>query len=162
MLNTVINIFRRMNGDKALSIKGFLYALLFDPNLRVHVIIERIRREKNKAKRRYLSHVLQAKYDIVISPSCTIGNNLYLPHPIGIVVGKGAVLGDNCIIYQNVTLGLKNDGFPVIGDRVIIYAGAQILGNIKIGDGAVIGANAVVLNDIPAGARAVGVPAKII
>lgn len=76
-------------------------------------------------------------------------------------------IGKNCRIACNVTFGArwsKNglDGAPVIGDDVVIGAGAVILGNIHIGDGARIGANAVVLNDVPAGAVAVGVPAKII
>ncbi len=95
----------------------------------------------------------------------TIGRRLTIEHFGGIVVWGDAVLGDDVVIRNGVTIGLKhtgNAGAPVIGNGVDIGAGAKILGSIRIGDGAVIGAKAVVLQDVPPHALAVGVPARII
>jgi serine O-acetyltransferase len=95
--------------------------------------------------------------------NCTIGGGLQIPHPNGIVIHPGAVIGPNCLIFQQVTIGDRgNSGLPIIAGRVDIGAGAKILGNIRIGSHASIGANAVVIHDVPAGKTAVGVPAKII
>ena len=89
------------------------------------------------------------------------GRNLRLPHPTGVVIHRDVVIGDDCMVMQQVTLGqLAADGVPVIGSRVYIGSGAKVLGPVQIGDGARIGANAVVLHDVPAGATAVGVPAR--
>jgi serine O-acetyltransferase len=87
-----------------------------------------------------------------------------LPHPNGIVIHPASQIGVNCTIYQQVTLGGRDDnhGAPVIGANVLIGTGAKILGSVTVGDGARIGANAVVLADVPPRATAVGVPAKII
>lgn len=93
------------------------------------------------------------------------------PHLLGIVISRAAKIGNNCIIYQNVTIGARNvaegdfnkpENYPVIGNNVTIYSGAVIAGPVKIGDNAVIGANAVVLNDVPNNATVVGIPAKIV
>ena len=93
----------------------------------------------------------------------TIGERLQLPHPNGVVMHSKTVIGDDCMIMQQVTLGqLAEESAPTIGNRVYIGAGAKVLGPVTIGDGAAIGANAVVLTDVPAGATAVGVPAKIV
>ncbi len=83
-----------------------------------------------------------------------------MPHPTGIVIHPGAVVGPNCLIHQQVTIGIEKDGVPRIGGHVDIGAGAKILGSVTIGDHAKIGANAVVLRDVPAHATAVGVPAR--
>jgi len=104
-----------------------------------------------------------------IDSTTPIGPGFFLPHPVGIVIGPG-VIGHNVTIHQNVTLGMrewvrgsfKTRARPNIGDDVFIYAGAVLVGGIKIGKGAVIGANAVVLQDVPEGCRAVGVPARIL
>jgi serine O-acetyltransferase len=93
--------------------------------------------------------------------NCQIGGGLLLPHPNGVVIHPDAIVGPNCLIFQQVTLGtLASGGAPVIGGHVDIGAGAKILGQIVIGDHARIGANAVVLTDVPATAVAVGVPAR--
>lgn len=100
-----------------------------------------------------------------ISPYCDIGPGLTLKHATGIVIGDGVKIGANVSIYQNVTLGLRNETgaqYPSIENDAILYAGACILGGITIGKGAVIGANAVVLENIPERTQAAGAPAKII
>lgn len=103
-----------------------------------------------------------------ISARSSIGKGtIFHHHGCGCVVHDKTVIGKNCKIFQNTTIGSKfpdgvcEGGAPVIGNNVFIGAGAVILGNIKIGDNAIIGANAVVLRDIPQNAIAIGVPAKI-
>jgi serine O-acetyltransferase len=92
-----------------------------------------------------------------------IGGSLLLPHPNGIVIHDMAVIGANCLIFQQVTIGTgSGPGYPVIGDHVDIGAGAKILGGVQIGAHAKIGANAVVISDVPPHATAVGVPARAI
>lgn len=92
-----------------------------------------------------------------------LGGGLLLPHPNGVVIHPDSEIGPNCLIFQQVTLGMGSlPGAPKIGGHVDIGAGAKILGGVRIGDHARIGANAVVLSDVPAGKTAVGIPAKVI
>ncbi len=91
-----------------------------------------------------------------------IGGGLLILHPNGIVIHPDVVVGPNCLIFQQVTLGGGVGGAPKIGGHVDIGAGAKVLGNVTVGDHAKIGANAVVLQDVPAYATAVGVPARMI
>jgi serine O-acetyltransferase len=98
-----------------------------------------------------------------ISPTATIGAGLKLPHATGVVIGDDAIIGDNVQIYQHVTIGRKSvaqDGYPIIGDNVVIYAGAVIIGNISIGNNAVIGANSVLTQNVNDAEIFVGIPAK--
>jgi serine O-acetyltransferase len=92
-----------------------------------------------------------------------IGGGLIMPHPQGVVIHPDAKLGPNCLIFQQVTIGIggSRPGAPIIGGHVDIGAGAKILGGVTIGDHAKIGANAVVLTDVPPGATAVGIPARV-
>ena len=103
---------------------------------------------------------------IEIHPGATIGKGLFIDHGSGVVIGETAVIGDNCTIYQGVTLGGtgKDTGkrHPTLGDNVMVGAGAKLLGNFTVGSGSKIAAGAVVLTDIPENATAVGVPAKVV
>lgn len=96
--------------------------------------------------------------------NCRLGGGLLIPHPNGIVIHPDAVVGPNCLIFQQVTIGAggPKPGVPTVGGHVDIGAGAKLLGGITVGDHARIGANAVVLCDVPAGATAVGVPARVL
>ena len=91
-----------------------------------------------------------------------IGGGFLIPHPCGIVIHPDVEIGPNCLIFQNVTLSMRDGAEPRLGGHVLVGAGAVILGPVSIGDHAVVGANAVVLRDVPAGATAVGNPAKIL
>ena len=95
--------------------------------------------------------------------NCNIGGGLLIPHPNGIVIHPGAKVGVNCLILQQVTIGvLDENGPPSLGDHVDCGAGSKILGRIVIGSNVLIGANAVVIQDIGSGSTAVGIPAKVI
>ncbi|MDB4974765.1 MAG: cysE 1 [Myxococcaceae bacterium] len=105
-------------------------------------------------------------YGIELPYSAKIGRRVIFEHQHGIVVHGETVIGDDCIIRQGVTLGIRSmerlTEAPVLGRGVNVGAGAKIIGPVNVGDGAAIGANAVVLKDVPAGALAIGVPAHLV
>ena len=115
---------------------------------------------------RLISEIARFLTGIDIHPGATIGERLVIDHGMGVVIGETAVVGDDVLIYQGVTLGgtslERGKRHPTIGDRVLIGAGAKVLGNIRIGNDVSIGANAVVLCHVPANLTAVGVPALTI
>ncbi len=103
---------------------------------------------------------------IEIHPGATIGKGLFIDHGTGVVIGETAEIGDNCTIYQGVTLGGtgKHTGkrHPTLGNNVMVGAGAKVLGPFKVGDGAKIAAGAVVLHEVPENTTAVGIPARAV
>ena len=115
---------------------------------------------------RYLSQRARHKTGVEIHPGATIGKGLFIDHGMGVVIGETTVIGDYCLLYQNVTLGGtgKDHGkrHPTLGDHVMVGSGAKVLGPFKVGDNSRIAAGAVVLNEIPANCTAVGVPAHVV
>lgn len=115
---------------------------------------------------RMISQHARHKTGIEIHPGATIGKGLFIDHGMGVVIGETAEIGDNCTIYQGVTLGGtgKDHGkrHPTLGNNVLVGSGAKVLGPFKVGDNARIAAGAVVLTEVPENATAVGVPAKIV
>ena len=115
---------------------------------------------------RWLSHWGRWLTGIEIHPGATIGRRVFIDHGMGVVIGETAEIGDDCTLYHGVTLGgvkwEKVKRHPTLGRRVVIGAGAKVLGPILVGDGAKVGSNAVVVRDVPAGATAVGIPARIV
>ena len=117
----------------------------------------------------YLTARARRKTGIEIHPGARIGKNLFIDHGMGVVIGETAVIGDNCTLYQQVTLGgTGKAGFsaqgkrhPTLGNNVLVGAGAKVLGPFTVGDHAKIAAGAVVLETVPPGATVAGVPAKI-
>jgi serine O-acetyltransferase len=103
---------------------------------------------------------------IDIHPGAKIGKNLIIDHGMGVVIGETAVIGDDCLIYHGVTLGGVDlnpvKRHPTLQNKVVVGAGAKILGNITIGEHSRIGANSVVIKDVPAHSTATGIPAKIV
>lgn len=117
--------------------------------------------KKNRVQiSQYYSNKIYKKYKCIISPKAEIGSNLTLPHPLGIIIGEGVKIGDNCTIYQNVTLGRKNMNiaeYPTIGNNVIIYCNSAVIGDIEIGDNSIIGCNSVILKSVAQNSTCVGV-----
>ena len=115
---------------------------------------------------RFISHVSRWLTGIEIHPGATIGRRVFIDHGMGVVIGETAVIGDDCTLYDGVTLGgtswNKGKRHPTLEQGVVIGAGAKILGPITIGAQAKIGSNAVVVKDVPANATAVGIPARIL
>lgn len=115
---------------------------------------------------RFISQHSRKVTGIEIHPGATIGKNLFIDHGMGVVIGETAEIGDNCTIYQGVTLGGtgKDTGkrHPTLGDNVLVGSGAKILGPFTVGDNSRIAAGAVVLDEVPPDSTAVGVPARVI
>jgi serine O-acetyltransferase len=116
---------------------------------------------------RFASHLGRFFTGIEIHPGATIGRRVFIDHGMGVVIGETAEVGDDCTIYQGVTLGGTSltkgaKRHPTLGRGVIVSAGAQVVGGFTVGDGARVGANAVLLQPVPPGATAVGIPARIL
>lgn len=115
---------------------------------------------------RIISQWARNKTGIEIHPGAKIGKGLFIDHGMGVVIGETAVIGDNCLLYQGVTLGGtgkdKGKRHPTLKNNVLVGAGAKVLGPFTVGNNVKIAANAVVLNAIPDNCTAVGVPAHIV
>lgn len=117
---------------------------------------------------RFVSHLGRVTTGIEIHPAARIGRRLFIDHGMGVVIGETCEIGDDCTLYDGVTLGgtrpskeqQSQKRHPTIGNDVIIGAGAKVLGPIRVGDGTRIGAAAVVLKAVPDGATMVGNPAR--
>jgi serine O-acetyltransferase len=114
---------------------------------------------------RLVSHLTRWLTGIEIHPGAKIGRGVFIDHGAGVVIGETAEVGDECVLYQGVTLGgtsfSKGKRHPTLEDHVVVGAGAKILGNIRIGSHSRIGANAVVLKSVPPHSVVVGVPGRI-
>lgn len=116
---------------------------------------------------RLFSHISRWLTGIEIHPAATLGKRVFIDHGMGVVIGASAEVGDECSIYQGVTLGGTTQTFrgkrhPTLEPGVIVGAGAKVLGPIIIGAGARIGSNAVVVREVPPNATAVGIPARLL
>ena len=115
---------------------------------------------------RFISGVSRFITTVDIHPAAQIGERLFIDHAAGVVIGETCIIGNDVVIYQQVTLGGVSTSLgkrhPTVGNNVVIGAGAKVLGNITLGDNAKIGANSVVVKDVPCCATAVGIPARII
>ncbi|MBK6885629.1 MAG: serine O-acetyltransferase [Tetrasphaera sp.] len=112
---------------------------------------------------RLIAYVSRSLTGVEIHPGATLGRRFFIDHGMGVVIGETAEVGEDCMLYHQVTLGGRSmervKRHPTLGDRVTVGAGAKILGPVTVGDDAQIGANSVVVKDVPAGAIATGVPA---
>lgn len=148
------------NGTEVFFLYSGLHAVIY------HRIAHWFFKHDMKFIARWVSQHARHKTGIEIHPGATIGKGLLIDHGMGVVIGETAVVGDNCTIYQGVTLGGtgKHTGkrHPTIGNNVMVGSGAKVLGPFTVGDNAKIAAGAVVLDTVPENATAVGVPARII
>lgn len=149
----------RSNAEVLLLYSG-VHALI------AHRIAHGLHKNEHYFAARAISQLAKMITGIEIHPGATIGKGLVIDHGTGVVIGETAEIGDNCTIYQGVTLGGtgKDVGkrHPTLGNNVMVGAGAKVLGPFYIGDNTKIAANAVVLEEIPESCTAVGIPAKVV
>jgi serine O-acetyltransferase len=159
----VANIFKKDPAARNL-LEVFTYAGLWA--VLYHRLAHKLWRLNFKTAARWVSQWSRFMTGVEIHPGATIGRRFFIDHGMGVVIGETAVIGDDVLMYHNVTLGgtslEKTKRHPTIEDGVLIGMGAKILGNITVGAGARIGANAVVIRDVPPDSTAVGIPARIV
>lgn len=162
---------RLCSGNETVSVWGFLVGFL-SPRMAPVVLLRLAEMAYGTLLLRPFAKVFSTLnllcFGIEVSPRVRIGGGLFLPHTVGTVIGAESI-GENCTIMQGVTLGSRRPdiGFapserPVVGNGVMICAGAKIIGRVMIGDDATIGANAVVVDDVPAFATVGGIPARVL
>ncbi len=131
-----------------------------------HRVASRLWRAHLKLVARWLSQATRAVTGIEIHPGARIGPGLFIDHGMGVVIGETAEVGADVTLYHGVTLGGtsldRGKRHPTIGDRVVVGAGAKVLGPIEVGEGSRIGANAVVVKNVPPDVVVVGVPGEIV
>ena len=149
--------------------RSSLEILLLYPGIRAtqnHKIAHWCYEHDHKFLARYISQRTRHKTGIEIHPGAKIGKRLVIDHGTGIVIGETAEIGDDCLLYQGVTLGGtgKETGkrHPTIGNNVLVGSGAKVLGPFRVGDNSRVAANSVVLREIPENSTAVGSPARIV
>ena len=115
---------------------------------------------------RFISGLGQFLTTIDIHPAAQIGRRVFIDHGVGVVIGETTIIGDDVIIYQQVTLGgvslSSGKRHPTVESNVVIGAGSKILGNITVGKNSKVGANSVVVKDVPPNSTAIGIPARVI
>ena len=114
---------------------------------------------------RVLSQITRHITGVEIHPAAQIGKHFFIDHAMGVVIGETTIVGDNCVLYQGVTLGGTGNEtgkrHPTLGNNVTVGTGAKVLGNIRIGNNVKIGGNSVVVKDVPDNCTVVGVPGRI-
>lgn len=132
----------------------------------LHRIAHALHKRGLRLPARLISHLSRAATGIEIHPGAEIGDGLFVDHGMGVVIGETSVIGDDCHLYQGVTLGgtstKRAKRHPTLGKAVVVGAGAKIIGAVNIGNGAKIGAGSVVVTNVPPNATVVGVPGHIV
>ena len=115
---------------------------------------------------RVISQISRFFTGIEIHPGATIGRRFFIDHGMGVVIGETAEIGDDCLLYQGVTLGgtgnEKGKRHPTLGNRVVVGTGAKVLGNIRVGNCVKIGAGSVVVHPVPHNSTVVGIPGRVV
>lgn len=145
------------------------WEVLLYPSFKVMLSYRRAHRHYLKGhyfRARLISQKAARRTGIEIHPGAQIGEGLFIDHGNGVIIGETTIIGDNCTLYQGVTLGGtgKEQGkrHPTLGNNVMVSAGAKVLGSFKIGDNSKIGAGSVVLEEVPANSTVVGVPGRVV
>lgn len=157
-----------LNTGRTRSIAFVIHLLLLEPGFQL-IVSHRLQWRLyplpfvGRLLRRLLWYVTSIMTGCYIAPGARIGGGAFIPHPTGIVIGGESVIGRRVALYQHVTIGRRDPrcrGEPTIGDDCRLFAGATLLGRIRVGNNSDVGAGAVVLDDLAANALAVGVPAS--
>lgn len=175
MITKLKNIYTRLKEDiqtvfeKDPAARSTIEVLFCYPGLHaiwLHRIAHWFWEKKLKFVARVISHINRFITNIEIHPGAKIGRRFFIDHGLGVVIGETTEIGDDVLLYQGVTLGgvshEKKKRHPTLGNKVVVGAGAIVLGPITIGDGARIGAGSVVIRPVPPGSTVVGVPGKIV
>lgn len=159
-----INIIRERDPAIHSSMEVLLY-----PSFKVMLSYRRAHKHYLKGhyfRARLISQRAVRRTGIEIHPGAQIGKGLFIDHGNGVIIGETTIIGDNCTLYQGVTLGGtgKEQGkrHPTLGNNVMVSAGAKVLGSFKIGDNSKIGAGSVVLEEVPPNSTVVGVPGRVV
>ena len=132
----------------------------------VHRLAHTLHKAGLRLPARFISHIGRAFTGIEIHPGARIGEGLFIDHGMGVVIGETTVIGDNCHLFQGVTLGgtstRRAKRHPTLANNVVVGAGAKVIGAVTIGDNAKIGAGSVVVTNVPENATVVGVPGHIV
>jgi serine O-acetyltransferase len=149
--------------------KSVLEILLCYPGFHailLHRLAHMLYRERLPLVPRVISQFSRFLTGIEIHPGAKIGRRFFIDHGAGVVIGETTEIGDDCLIYQGVTLGgtgnEKGKRHPTLGHRVVVGTGAKVLGGIQIGDDVKIGAGSVVVHAVPDGATVVGIPGRVV
>lgn len=155
--------------EKDPAAKGAINILVNTPGIHAimfHRVAHSLYNRKHFFTARLISQISRFLTGIEIHPGAQIGRRFFIDHGMGVVIGETAEIGDDVMLFHQVTLGGtgkdKGKRHPTVENNVIISAGVKVLGPIVIGENSKIGANAVVLHDIPKNATAVGIPAKVV
>lgn len=155
--------------DRDPAARNFIEVLLLYPGITAvmwHRASHFLYKHNVKFLARWISQTVRFTTGIEIHPGAQIGRRFFIDHGMGVVIGETAVVGDDCTIYQGVTLGGtgKETGkrHPTLGNNVMVGSGAKILGPFTVGDNSKIAAGAVVLSEVPPDSTCVGVPARIV
>lgn len=159
-----INIIKERDPAIHTPMEVFLY-----PSFKVllhYRVAHKLYEKKHYFLARWVSQRGVRKTGIEIHPGAQIGKGLFIDHGTGVIIGETTIIGDNCTLYQGVTLGGtgKEQGkrHPTLGNNVMVSAGAKVLGSFKIGDNSKIGAGSVVLEEVPPNSTVVGVPGRVV
>uniref|UniRef100_UPI0035709E97 serine O-acetyltransferase n=1 Tax=Marinobacterium zhoushanense TaxID=1679163 RepID=UPI0035709E97 len=132
----------------------------------MHRVSHRLWRANWRYSARLIAYLVRLLTNVDIHPGASVGARLFIDHGAGVVIGETAVIGDDVTLYHGVTLGgtswNKGKRHPTLGDRVLVGAGAKVLGPITVASDARVGANSVVVQDVPAGGTVVGIPGRIV
>ncbi|MFC4025138.1 serine O-acetyltransferase [Oceanobacillus longus] len=160
-----------LSNDGKKNILKIIFTLYISPKKRA-IFMYRVSKMLYDRGYKYLPIIINNKlitsFGTYLSLKAEIGQNLEFRHLTGVVIGEGVKIGNNVIIYQQVTLGGQNLGdgkkakYPVIEDNVTLFSGAKILGAVKVGENSIVGANSVVIKDVPKNSIVAGVPGRII
>jgi len=155
--------------DRDPAARNWVEVLLLYPGIHArinHAFAHWFYKHKMKFIARCISQCSRFWTGIEIHPGATIGRGLFIDHGSGVVIGETTIIGDNCTIYQGVTLGGtgKDTGkrHPTLGNNVLVGTGAKVLGPFTVGANSKIAANAVVLSEVPPDSTCVGVPARVV
>ena len=149
--------------------KSSLEVLLCYPGVHavlLHRVAHRLYRARLFVAARLISHVSRMITGIEIHPGATIGRRFFIDHGMGVVIGETAVIGDDVLLYQGVTLGGTGHGkerrHPKLRNHVVVGSGAKVLGSIELGEWVKVGAGSVVVKTVPAHATVVGIPGRVV